>query len=332
MSDHLTVFPNGLAIDIYDRAAGISSLAFCIEFKQLRAGHIFLLLVIILMASLCNLDTISFDPINGIDPSKVEDIFVSSHIPIVDIQETFALRVGRIDCTVLKINGFIIAGVPVTINIYGLTGRIERTVFERTALAGIGPQGITHNRDARCLCTGGVEGNVFKRSRFIAPVVGTAIENTIFQCEIMDTHKPLCIVSFPSSVRIHTTDNSHILKSNTIAAVKAIVAPTIRPVCFLRGTNLPRCFSGTGAHKGQTFPRSIAACRRVLSVAAVGSLAKIDGVSVFRIRHGFVKRTITAFSANFGHSIRHNYCCGRIFRQSHDRHHADQHDQCQQTG
>ena len=135
--------------------------------------------------------------------------------------------------------------------------------------------------------------------------------------------------------QIHAADNSHILECDTITAPKAVVTPAITAITavLLQSPDLPRCFSGTGAHKGQTFPRSIAACRRVLSVAAVGSLAKIDGVDACRILHGLVKRIIlNACAANYGLFIMHTYCCGRIFRQCHDRQDANYHDQCQQTG
>ena len=129
------------------------------------------------MASTRHLYTIGFDAFDRIFPFKVDCKRLS--ISVIYIHYAQAFGICRIDHAVVKVDGG--GSFPVlVINIYDLTGRIKGAVVKRIFRTCPSPQGITYVLYLGCLCTGSVEGNIFKCSRFISPVVSTSIESAIF--------------------------------------------------------------------------------------------------------------------------------------------------------
>ena len=173
MADHLAVFPNGFSVDVH---RSVMIFAFANRFYLKPAG-----------AGGC----IGIQTSHFVDSGNVDGIVI---VAVLDIQHTFVGCGGNYSA-VLEINNYIIPGVRVTININNLTEfRVKCAVFERVFLTGIGPQRIISIRYTRCLRTGGVENDIFKCSRFIAPVVRTPIENAIFQGDMIDIRQSLCII------------------------------------------------------------------------------------------------------------------------------------------
>ena len=255
----------------------------------------------------------------------VQDVLGATKSVVADAQRLLSCkeRGNRIHGAVFKINRHIIARVTVTINIYGFTFGIECAISECVRFSCIGPQRIICAADSRLCCAGGIEGNIVKCSRCIAPVIRTPIENTIFQRDILDTNVALCIVGFDGSVRIYTADNRHILESDAIAAVKTVIAVAISPIGRLRSLNLPRCSIGTSTHKGQALVRYF-----LCTAQRVYALAKFDGSgSIARCRiHSSLQGRITLIS---------DPCyrfsgAGCVLRKSQHGKHLKHHRHCQQ--
>ena len=309
MAYHTAVLPNGNIIDFNG-----SLIAFNLE--QARTGSL-----------------VGLQAFYGVGSADVNGIVV---ISVFDIQYAFIWVAGDY-IAVLEIENYRVicrTGSSLSVSIYDLTGRIEGTVIKCVLPAGFCPKGIIYVLYLGCLCTGCVEGNIFKCSRFISPVVSTSIENAVFQCKMIDIRQSLCIIILNRSVQIHTADNGHILKGNIIAVLKTVITPAVRSV-FFRSPNLPRCFIRTGAHKGKAFPRAFAFFAWLVTVSAVSSLCKINGRTIISNVHRLIQTLVGFFS-----------CCANIFlviitisdvninffrfcRKRHGRHERQHHDKRQ---
>ena len=89
--------------------------------------------------------------------------------------------------------------------------------------------------------------------------------------------------------------------------------PAIRAV-LLRSLNLPCCFHNTSANKGRAFSCALTWICWFSSIAAVGALSKLDGISVLRGFQSVIKRCLLS-GFDFGLSIRDCFplgkgCCG----------------------
>ena len=179
VGQHLAFFPDRLIVQIYICFALVVSIFFTAIAKHLRAGR----------------DIPGSSNRLGIIDIDIDDELMAAHVAVVDVQRSLRDPCDRrevgIHGAVFKINRHIIARIRVTINIYGFTFGIECAIFESARVSCIGPQRIICFADSRLCCAGGIEGNIVKCSRCIAPVIRTPIENTIFQRDIMDTNVAL---------------------------------------------------------------------------------------------------------------------------------------------
>ena len=104
----------------------------------------------------------------------------------------------------------------------------------------------------------------------------------------------------------------HIPECDSLRSSQAKIRISLTNI-FLTCTNIPNSLVFTGSDKCQ----ALASSNSILAIQRVRSLAKRDCITVF------------CFFYCLSKALRRYYI---ILRQCHDRQHADQHDQRQQTG
>ena len=160
----LAFLPDLYAVDGYIGAAGVACF-FSAKSEQSGAGYI-----------------ININAGNIIIAGDVEYVLVVAHIAVVNVQHR--LLAGTffiIHSAVFKVDRDIMfSGTIIRIDVYDLARGIKGAVVKCVLPAGFCPKGIICTCNTRVGCTGSVEGNIFKFSRFISPVVSTSIESAIF--------------------------------------------------------------------------------------------------------------------------------------------------------